>query len=127
MNASAFRKKLRPMTLDGSEGLILDTEDEVVRVGYRSVTDQINELTRAGIKLQLDREMRYSEPSPITPRLYGEIDITIARDKIQASKERVINRYKEKAEKQEQERLAAEEKKSQQEATKTPPAEGGVT
>ena len=113
-------------TSDQFEGIVLGRENEVVRHGYRSAADQINELTRSGMQLQMSREDRYAQPTGINVRMYGEVDKTIAEEKMAALKINVQERKKKAAEEQaaEQERLQKErEPKSKVETT----PEGGVT
>lgn len=111
------------LTSDPYDGIVLDRTNEVKRAGYRSAQDQIMELTRAGQRLQAAREEKYSVPTGINPRHYGEIDQTVADDKTNALKES-INEKRKKAAEEAAERKAAEEAANQ---VQTPPEGGGVT
>lgn len=119
------------LTSDPFDGIVLDRENNVKRSGYRSAVDQIAELNRAGMRLMAAREEQYSKPTGLMPRLYGEIDKTVAQEKVDGIKAQVKQRYQDRARKLEEEQAAkaAEEKAAEKPAkpTGTPPEEGGVT
>lgn len=94
------------MTTDPQNGVILDQEDNVQRAGYRSTADMIYELTRSGAQLQMAREEKYIQPTGLTPRHYGEIDVTVAIEKTIDIRNKLTERA-EKAKKDEEERQKA--------------------
>lgn len=136
MISTDFRLKLRgntaPIEPDEKkrvpDGIVLDRENDVVRHGYRSAVDQINELTRAGINLALSREDRYAVPTGINARHYGEVDMTIAREKLAALQTAAQERTQ--AAQKAAEEKAAQKKAETEAAPKaapTTPQAGGVT
>ncbi|WNK15078.1 MAG: hypothetical protein [Microvirus sp.] len=110
-----WQKDLRGclMTVDETGGLVLGRENIVKRAGYRSTQDQIYELMRSGQRLQTAREEAYNKPTGILPRLYGEIDRTVASEKLESTKQQILSRKAE--------RVEAAEKKAAEEKVATPP------
>jgi len=132
MNINEIRKNLAPYSATLGAALVLGRENDVIRVGYRSAQDQVEEFTRAGIRYQVNKELAYPEPKAVSSRHYGEIDMTVQREKLADFKERVRAEAtrrdeqrkafeKGKAEEAEKARLEAEEafqKKVQEEVRK---------
>lgn len=92
------------------QGLEMDPTDEVQRAGFRNTHDRVEELLQAGRLIRAGREERYSEPTVITSRHYGEIDRTIADEKIEILKQSIRTKAKKEQEDRER-RLAEQEEK----------------
>jgi len=127
MEKTDYRRKLRGNTMTTSEygGVVLGRENDVVRSGYRSAQDQIYELMRSGQRLQQAREERYAQPTGLSPRHYGEIDVTVAVEKVAYLKRQGEEKA---AEKQAAKEAKAAEEAAKAETTKETPkpaAEGG--
>lgn len=120
-----WRRTLRGNTLttDQNHGIVLGRENIVKRAGYRSAQDQIMELMNAGQRLQTAREEKYSKPTGLVPRHYGEIDIVVGTEKEEAIKEDIKTKW---AEKQAQEQ---QKQQANNPTPETPSASegGGVT
>lgn len=110
------------VTSDPFNGIILDRTNEVKRSGYRSANDQIMELTRSGMRLQMAREEQYAKPTGLVPRHYGEIDPVVGGEKTEAIKDGLRER-RAKAWEENQVKKAEEAA----EAEETTPEGGGVT
>jgi len=111
------------LTSDPFEGISLDRENEVKRVGYRSASDQIMELTRAGQRLVTAREEQYSKPTGLLPRHYGEIDPVVGKEKTESIRETLRERKAKQLEESQQTKAAEPAAK----AEKPAPEGGGVT
>lgn len=113
------------LTSDPFDGICLDRTNIVKRAGYRSTLDQIEELTRAGERLQIAREEKYAKPTGLMPRQYGEIDQTVTDEKNKEMAQNfIIEVQAKKNAEAEQKQKAAEDAAK---AEKPTSEEGGVT